>query len=85
MNGPAPPDTARPDALDASDCQCLTVKQVASLLACSPRAVWRDSALGAVGLSTFPAPLRLSGKRTRWLRRDIAAYLAALGGKEGPR
>lgn len=76
MNAPkAPPATD-------SDLQCLTVKDVAGLLRCSPRAVWRESALGSVGLSRFPRPLRMGSKRTRWLRKDVAHYLAALAAGE---
>jgi len=76
--GTDPPDVAH-------DLQCLTVKEVAALLRWSVRGVWRESALGEVGLSTFPRPLRMGGKRTRWRLREIESYLDRLGldGKRG--
>jgi len=55
------------------ECQLLTVKDVASILAIAPRSVWRLSATGQLA-----RPLRLGAKTLRWRLRDIQRYLAEL-------
>jgi excisionase family DNA binding protein len=48
----------------------LTVGQVASLLAISPRTVWSKVASGSM-----PAPVRI-GRLCRWRREDIEKWVA---------
>ncbi|GAB6167486.1 hypothetical protein JCM19992_34860 [Thermostilla marina] len=52
----------------------LTVKDVATALAVSPRTVWRWVSAGRL-----PQPIRLAPRTVRWRRQDIEA---ALHGKE---
>lgn len=49
----------------------LTAEQVAELLACSVRHVWRLADLG-----TLPKPLSLGAKLKRWPRSSIEKFIA---------
>lgn len=51
----------------------LTVDELARLLGCSSRSIWKWASEG-----TFPKPIRLGGSRAvRWIRADVEAHLAA--------
>ena len=57
--------------IDDQDAQLLTIEQVAQLMACSTRTVWRYVSEGG-----RLQPIRLSPKCIRFRRRDV---LAAIG------
>ena len=69
---------------DAPSMRLMTVRELAQTLSISPRCAWRLSALREVGIGSFPQPVRLSRKLTRWRARDVAAYLDGLAGGRGP-
>lgn len=54
----------------------LSVRDVAELLGCTTRTIWRLAASGQ-----FPRPVRLTPRLPRWRRADVDAHLAALAGK----
>lgn len=60
--------TATPPAPSAL---LLDVNQVADLLGCSPRQVWRMADAG-----DFPRPIRLGVKLKRWPRSAVETWLA---------
>lgn len=62
-------ETALSPLLD-SPATLIDVEQVASLLRCSPRTVYRLSDAGRM-----PAPVRL-GSLVRWRRVDVEAWIA---------
>ena len=51
----------------------LNVQQVAELIGCASRTVWKLSSKG-----DFPAPVRITPRMPRWSRAEIEAHLAAL-------
>lgn len=54
-----------------TNCQLLSVSEMAKLLRVSPRTVWRLSTMG-----TIPKPVRLTTKLVRWRKVDLEDYLA---------
>ena len=66
---------------DSTDCQLLTVKDVAGLLKIHAGTIWRLVALAETGHNGFPKPLRLGPKTIRWRLDDVQAYLTALAGE----
>lgn len=55
----------------------LKVREVASMLGCSPRTVWKLTAAGK-----FPAPVRLTPRLPRWNKNLIEIHLTALAAQE---
>ena len=51
----------------------LNIKQVASLLGITPRTIYREIQRG-----TFPKPLHLTKRQTRWRLADIEAHVEKL-------
>ena len=49
----------------------LSVAQVAAMLGCSPRHVWRMADSGS-----FPRPVSLGSKLKRWPRATVEAFLS---------
>ena len=53
----------------------INIKQVASILGITPRTIYREIQRG-----TFPKPIHLTKRQTRWRMADIEAHVAKLGG-----
>jgi predicted DNA-binding transcriptional regulator AlpA len=53
------------------DDKLLTVRQVAALVTVSARKIWRD-----VAARTFPAPVKLGPKTTRWWESEVRQFLS---------
>jgi predicted DNA-binding transcriptional regulator AlpA len=70
---PAPPRRRPRDPI--TRLRLLTAKQVAWLLACSRRHVWR-----LVRRGKFPPPVRYSDKLPRWSAPAVRRYLRGLAG-----
>lgn len=51
----------------------LTIKQVAGFLGITPRTIYREIQRG-----TFPKPIHLTKRQTRWQLADIEAHVAKL-------
>ena len=52
------------------DDKLLTVRQVAVLVTVSPRKIWRDASA-----RTFPAPVKIGPKTTRWWDSEVRQFL----------
>ena len=55
----------------SGDDKLLTVRQVAVLMTVSARKIWRD-----VAARTFPAPVKLGPKTTRWWESEVRQFLS---------
>ncbi len=51
----------------------LTIKQVAGFLGITPRTIYREIQRG-----TFPKPIHLTKRQTRWQMADIESHVAKL-------
>jgi len=65
----------------ATGCELVTVREAAELLRIHPRSIWRLSALGEIGESDFPRPVRIGAKTVRWRVADLQRYLDGLAGE----
>lgn len=57
----------------------MTADEVACCLGISLRSVWRWTASGLL-----PPPVRMGGRRTRWLRTEVLAFAAQLRARRLP-